>query len=105
MVVVFIALLAIAYIINILKIVLNGKEEKEKEQGLENKEIVQIKEVEGTPPKEADDKELVAVIAAAIASSLGVAIPQIRIKTIRRINTLSPAWSEAGRKEQITNRL
>lgn len=99
----FLALLSIAYIIEILRLAVNGKKKEEgKEEILEIESREAIKEA---PKQTTDDKELVAVIAAAIASSLGVAIPQIRIKTIRRINTLSPAWSEAGRKEQITNRL
>ena len=45
-----------------------------------------------------DDEELVAVIAAAIAASLGIAIPEINIKSIKRIPQNTPVWVRSRKK-------
>lgn len=52
-----------------------------------------------------DDEELVAVIAAAIAASMGVSIPELNIKAIKRIPQSIPAWSIADRSEQMSRKL
>lgn len=52
-----------------------------------------------------DDEELVAVIAASIAASLGVSVPEINIKSIRRIPQRTPIWAQAGRQEMIYRKL
>lgn len=106
MLIVFVALLAIAYIIDILRLVVNGREEKE-ESKKTIKETIQLpaKETIKEPKETVDDKELIAVISAALAAHLKKDIPQIKIKTIRRVSTPNPLWSEAGIKEQILNRL
>lgn len=44
---------------------------------------------------------MVAAIAAAIAASLDVSIPQIRIREIRRISQNTPVWADMGRREQM----
>lgn len=48
-----------------------------------------------------DNEELVAVIAAAIASSLNVQVPDINIKTIRRISHNISPWTNLGRNERL----
>lgn len=106
MVVVFIVLIAISYLIEILRITTNGKKGKEEPK----KAIVEEKAVEKkeqiVSEEKVNDEELVAVIAAAaVAASLGTTIPQIKIKTIKRISPTTPLWSEAGRREQILERL
>ena len=103
MVVVFIVLIAISYLIEILRVTTNGKKGKEEPK----KAIVEEKAVkkEETKEEKVDDEELVAVIAAAVATSLGTTIPQIKIKTIKRITSTTPLWSEAGRREQILEKL
>ncbi len=106
MVVVFVVLIAISYLIDILRVTTNGKKNKEEikkanvveEKSVEKKEDISNKE-------NVDDEELVAVISAAVAASLGVNIPEINIKAIKRISTTSPLWSEEGRREQILERL
>src|SRR5690554_8162883 len=109
MVVVFIVLVAISYLIEILRVTINGKKDKkeEKEISKSNASIGEkTTEKKETFTKETvEDEELVAVIAAAIAASLGTTIPQINIKTIKRISPTTPAWSEAGRREQILEKL
>ncbi len=52
-----------------------------------------------------DDKELIAVIAAAIAASLNTSVSNLRIKSFKRIGNNSPAWNKAGVNEMINSRL
>jgi len=102
--VVFAVLILIAYLIKLLKAISTDEKEKQveniKQETVVNKmdEIIEDSE-------QADDEELVAVISAAIAASLGVSIPEINIKAIRRINQPIPSWAQAGRTEQIMKRL
>lgn len=102
--VVFAVLILIAYLIKLLKAISTDEKEKQveniKQEAVVNKvdEIIEDSE-------QADDEELVAVISAAVAASLGVSIPEINIKAIRRINQPIPSWAQAGRTEQIMKRL
>ena len=52
-----------------------------------------------------DDKELIAVIAAAIASSLNTSVSNLKIKSLKRIGNNSPVWNKAGVNEMINSRL
>ena len=54
---------------------------------------------------EKPNEELVAVIAAALAASLGLDIPNINIKSIKRIQQNSSTWSEMGKIEQLSGKL
>jgi len=104
MAVVFGVLVLIAYLIKLLKAISTDKKEKQveniRQEAVANKmdEIIEDRE-------QTEDEELVAVISAAIAASLGVSIPEINIKAIRRINQPMPSWAQAGRTEQIMKRL
>lgn len=55
--------------------------------------------------REKPNEELVAVIAAALAASLGLDIPNINIKSIKRIQQNSSTWSEMGKIEQLSGKL
>lgn len=57
---------------------------------------------EVVPVKKADDGELVAVITAAIAASLGVPQRSLKIKSFKRVGK---GWTEASRQENIYNNL
>lgn len=102
---VFIVLVFISMFISLLKNL------DRKEQSTVKKEIKKVpqtnKELAKTEEKvnTVDDEELVAVISAAIAASLGASLPEINIKKINRISGNSTAWSVAGRQEQIYNKL
>lgn len=102
MVIVFLSLIAIAFIINRLKLIASDKK-------FEDKKIVatEIKAIEKTETvqNEINNEELVAVVAAAIASSLGLDIPDINIQSIRRISQNTTTWSDMGRKEQLFGKL
>lgn len=103
MIVVFAALLALATLISILK---NLSKERKIEATTKPSEPVKAKEVAATELVEAsNDEELVAVIAAAIAASLGVSVPDINIKSIRRVSQNTPAWAAMGRQERIYGKL
>lgn len=53
----------------------------------------------------ADDKEIIAVIAAAIAASLNTSVSNLKIKSLKRIGNNSPVWNKAGVNEMINSRL
>lgn len=57
---------------------------------------------EAAPVRKTDDAELVAVITAAIAASLGVPQRNLKIKSFKRVGR---AWTEASRQENIYNNL
>lgn len=52
-----------------------------------------------------DDKEIIAVIAAAIAASLNTSVSNLKIKSLKRIGNNSPVWNKAGVNEMINSRL
>jgi glutaconyl-CoA/methylmalonyl-CoA decarboxylase subunit delta len=56
------------------------------------------------PVNEADDAELVAVITAAIAASMGVPPSGLVINKIRRAKGNTTTWSQAGASEIIASR-
>ena len=56
--------------------------------------------VEKAPVKNTDDGELVAVITAAIAASMGVPQRSIKIKSFKRVGK---AWNDASRQENVYN--
>lgn len=106
MAVVLAVLLLISYLINILKVTTNGKDKKVQPEETEALVEKKQKYVEkGALNKNVDDEELTAVIAAAISASMGVSIPDINIKAIRRVSQNTSTWAEMGRKEQISRNL
>lgn len=100
MIVVFIVLVAISYLIDLLRIATNNKE-----KDVETTVVEKIEEKEIEIEENLDDEELVAVIAAAIAASMGVGIPDINIKSINRVSPSQPIWAETGRREYISGKL
>jgi len=95
--VVFIILFLISCLIRVLKVASSGKKE-DKEASTPN--IIETDTIE-EEVDETDEGELVAAIAAAIAASLDVSIPQIRIREIRRVPQNTPVWADMGRREQM----
>ncbi|WP_459129147.1 OadG family transporter subunit [Guggenheimella bovis] len=83
----FVVLVALIYAIKVLKIF----------SGTKSKPVEAKKVVESAPKKEsATDEELVAVIAAAIASATGQSTSDFRIQSITRVSEPLPAWAQAG---------
>ncbi len=75
----------------------------------ENQEVVGEESVSSNVADDQSDdmeeEELVAVLTAAIASSLNQSTYNLKIKSIRRIDKTSPVWNAVSRKEQIENML
>ena len=101
---VFVVLVVISVFIFLLKYLdRKDKVEVSKDTTTTNKSNEKIVEIEEN--ETINNEELVAVISAAIAASLGVSVPEINIKKINRISGSSTAWSTAGRQEQVYSRL
>lgn len=101
MVIVFLTLLIISYLIKGLK----SFSEKDKREKTDDKVSQPEKEKEIKKVKEYSDEELVAVIAAAIAASVGLDVSDIKINSIKRVSQNVPVWSKVGREERIFNNL
>lgn len=54
---------------------------------------------------EMDDEELIAVISAAIASSMDTSVRNIVVKNIVRVNDDTPTWGKVARIDQVNSRL
>mgnify|MGYP000984404072 CR=1 FL=1 len=110
MVVVFLVLIAIAGIINRIKVLSTDKKKSDVKKPADVVDVDDIGEFDNTimADEQQDDvnyEELVAVISAAIAANLGVGIPDINIQTIRRVPQGASPWSDMGRKEQLLGKL
>ncbi len=112
MIVVFIALYAISYIVDITRFFVVKKQKKDisKSLGVDASNATSIGIIGGSDgptniilsPKEdenADDTELVAVITAAIAAMTATEASGFTIKSIRKIPDSDTAWSRIGRIE------
>lgn len=112
MTIVFLTLIAIAAIINRLKFITNSEiritDPIIKVEGRESMDTTSRSVPEGIDRKSADEEisqELIAVIAAAVASSMGADTSDISIRGIRRIPQNSSVWADAGRNEQMRSKL
>ncbi len=110
MIVVFTVLIIISYLIKGLSNIAGGGRKPQSPRTnpvIEDRveERTKNKVVEEINTNDINDEELVAVIAAAIASSLGVSIPEVNIKSIKRMPQTTPAWAETGRREQMFGKL
>lgn len=91
--IVFSALLVISYTIDVMRAALS---KPKKENKVETVQQPQQQIVE-TP--EEDDTELVAILTAAIASSLGKSANSLIVRNIKRLPDMDPVWSRSGRLE------
>lgn len=110
-VVVFIALYAISYIVDITRFFAVKKQKKEikKNLGLDASDATSIGIIGSSDGpteiylsskrKEEDDTELVAVITAAIAAMTGTKASGFAIKNIKRLPDSDTTWSRVGRIE------
>ncbi|MCR2045658.1 OadG family protein [Anaerosalibacter massiliensis] len=104
MVIVFLALLIISYLIKGLQN-FSQKDKKKSKETIENIDLVNSEKGVEKAEESLNDEELVAVIAAAVAASIGVDVSNVKIKSIKRVSQNTPIWSKVGREEQIFNRL
>lgn len=108
MAVVFIILFLLQVSIQVMARGLNPSNKEN--EGLQKAEIkpnitseTKIEKPQNQELKANNDEEICAVIAAAVASSMGVSQSDIRIKNIKRVGDQSPAWAKAGRIDQMTS--
>ncbi len=99
---VFVVLIIIAFLISGLKAFSGDKKEK---VGDKPKEIKKVEDIAIVEDPNVITEELVAVIAAAIATNLGINIPDINIKSIRRVPQLASNWTNTGNIKQTSGRL
>lgn len=102
--IVFIVLVALQYMLKAMKVVFY----KEKKDEAEVTQIQEVKAVEPIKPQldnneAVEDDELIAVITAALISSLG-GRSNIVVRNIRRVDDFTPAWGKVSRTEQMANR-
>lgn len=96
MLTVFAVLIMLSFVLYLLKFV---NKDAKKAEIVENK-IVETKEQTSVEPiVQEDDLELIAVITAAIASSLNTNSDRLQVKSIVRVNN----WNTVARKEQQRN--
>lgn len=108
MAVVFIILFLLQISIQVMARGLNPSNKEN--EGLQKPEIkpnvtseIKIEKPQNQELEANSDEEICAVIAAAVASSMGVSQSDIRIKNIKRVGDQSPAWAKAGRIDQMTS--
>lgn len=104
MLMVFLTLIVISFLIDALRAASTTKDKKPDVSST----VVDTtsEEIDGSSDNiDNNDEELVAVIAAAIASSMNVPISDVKIRNIKRIPQNTPIWAKVGRQEQIFNRL
>ena len=94
--IVFICLIAISYLIDLMRITLNKKRKEEEKVKEPKAEEVPIQTVDMAGE---DDTELAAVITAAISALTGTKTSGIKIRNIKRLPDTDTAWSRAGKAE------
>lgn len=78
--------------------------EKRKKSDTAGKAASQPKEAPVPAPApvaaETEDEELIAVITAAIAASLGTSTYNLKIKSFRRVGASAPVWNTVSRRQE-----
>ncbi len=80
-----------------------------KEDKPKTEEAPKTPEVQAAPPAPvqtapADDGQLIAVLAAAVAASLNTSTYNLKIRSFRRIGNNAPDWNKAGLRDTIDSR-
>mgnify|MGYP001493708673 CR=1 FL=1 len=108
MTIVFIALIALTYVIYLFSMVLRKGKKDENADINSNTIVHQQKEAMlQESSNDMDENELVAVLTAAIAAIYDAtgSGANFRVRSYRRISTNSPVWNLAGRSEHIAGKL
>ena len=100
-----IVFLVLVLLIGIIKAMDSMENPKSKQENEENNEFDNIQSYEQEQEPSEDISELIAVISAAVACSMGVSESKIRVVNINRVGNDSPTWAKNGRLEQLQNRL
>lgn len=99
--VVFLTLILIAFIISGFKYIGRTSNKQATKVVVEKK--VPVMKASPEPVKEEDDLELVAVITAAIAATMGTSSDRLVVKSLRRVGGNRSGWNATGRQESVNN--
>lgn len=104
MTLVFIVLVLLQYMLKLLEVVFYRK----KKDNITSNQVVEADVSEPVPNissgETVEEEELIAVITAAVVSCLG-GKSNIVVRSIRRVNDITPVWAKAGRNDQMASRL
>lgn len=100
MLIVFLALIVIAILISQFKYIANMGNKKN-QAAVEVKPVLEAAPIVEEKSEEVDDYELVAVITAAIASSLNTTSDKFVVKSLKRVSGTKSAWNARGRQENL----
>lgn len=103
--IVFLVLILLQNILKTMEIIFH-KEKKAISEATQvsEKKPVETDVVQADSAEEASDDQLVAVITAAVMSCLGGS-SNIIVRSIRRVEDLTPVWGKVSRTEQMASRL
>jgi sodium pump decarboxylase gamma subunit len=99
----FLALILLQFIISWMDKILNNGAKAQPNTATAN--VTGAKQSKDTRSLSRDDKEVVAVIATAIAMKMKTSVDNIVIKNIEKLDDRSPVWNRAGIIEQMNSRL
>ena len=99
MAIVFIALLAISFILDLFRIFISDDAVAKRKANKSKEEVMSLETVESVIINEEDDAELVAIITAAIAATLGKSSDTFVVRNIVRTSDVDIQWARAGRME------
>lgn len=103
----FVALILLSWISKLMSLIVRGSEKKESVMRGGKSNVSPSSEVSATEDSSIgteDEEELIAVITAAIAASLGRSTSEIVVTNIRRTGDATPVWGQMGRQQQMINR-
>lgn len=103
-VMVFVVLATLWGVIELMHVILTpktSKNKKKEEVKITQNSLVEKKTETVVETEQVDEGELVAVLTAAVATSLNTSTYNLRIKSFKRIDTKNNAWSNASRNDAI----
>ncbi|NLM10331.1 MAG: oxaloacetate decarboxylase, gamma chain [Clostridiaceae bacterium] len=108
MVVVYVVLTLLIFCIKIYSAIISkfsNRKNNSDNNGNPGKEVVETTSVNSNSTNHGLSPELIAVITAAIAASMGGSGTGLKVRSIKRIGHTTPIWNVAGRSEYILTRL
>lgn len=103
-VMVFVVLAILWGFIEIMHVILTPKESKNKKKEdakISQNSLVENKIENVVETEQVDESELIAVLTAAVASSLNTSTYNLRIKSFKRIDTKNNVWANASRNDAV----
>lgn len=98
LVIVFAVLIILMGVLSLFKVIFYKDPNKQSAKPVVQAPVQEVK------ADDTDEEELVAVLTAAVATSLNTSTYNLKIKSYRRVDNKVPAWNKAGITETINNR-